>query len=174
VTGRKHLLPCDHSLSLIKRYEFSPFTASIEKRLKVISIERWRDKSSSMALRSVRFGVRSRKLSNVGQKFIISSFGRHVKPLFPAAFAVVSTHQPALARVVGYGLFSLCVIHKEGLCPSSGDINRLMMSIERGQVKRTRNQRTFIRNLMKVGKAKGGKGRKWKEVISPYPKGTRA
>jgi hypothetical protein len=30
-------------------------------------------------------------------------------------------------RVVGYGLFSLCVIHKEGLCPSSGDINRLMM-----------------------------------------------
>jgi hypothetical protein len=30
------------------------------------------------------------------------------------------------ARVVGYGPFSLCVIHKEGLCPSSGDINRLM------------------------------------------------
>jgi hypothetical protein len=29
--------------------------------------------------------------------------------------------------VVGYGPFSLCVIHKEGLCPSSGDINRLMM-----------------------------------------------
>jgi hypothetical protein len=30
---------------------------------------------------------------------------------------------------VGYGPFSLCVIHKEGLCPSSGDINRLMMKI---------------------------------------------
>jgi hypothetical protein len=30
--------------------------------------------------------------------------------------------------VVGYGLF-LCVIHKEGLCPSSGDINRMMMNI---------------------------------------------
>jgi hypothetical protein len=29
--------------------------------------------------------------------------------------------------VVGYGPFSLWVIHKEGLCPSSGDINRLMM-----------------------------------------------
>jgi hypothetical protein len=27
----------------------------------------------------------------------------------------------------GYGPFSLCVIHKEGLCPSSGDINRLIM-----------------------------------------------
>jgi hypothetical protein len=29
--------------------------------------------------------------------------------------------------VVVYGPFSLCVIHKEGLCPSSGGINRLMM-----------------------------------------------
>jgi hypothetical protein len=27
----------------------------------------------------------------------------------------------------GYGPFSLCVIHKEGLYPSSGNINRLMM-----------------------------------------------
>jgi hypothetical protein len=32
--------------------------------------------------------------------------------------------------VVGYGPFSLWVIHKEGLCPSSGDINRLMMTPE--------------------------------------------
>jgi hypothetical protein len=58
------------------------------------------------------------------QKF---TYGRHVKPLVPAVFAVVSTHQSALARVVGYGLFSLWVIHKEGLCPNSGNINRLMM-----------------------------------------------
>jgi hypothetical protein len=34
---------------------------------------------------------------------------------------------PHWARVMGYGPFSLCVIHKEGLSPSSGDINRLMM-----------------------------------------------
>jgi hypothetical protein len=34
---------------------------------------------------------------------------------------------PHWARVVGYGPFSLWVIHKEGLCPSSGDINWLMM-----------------------------------------------
>jgi hypothetical protein len=34
---------------------------------------------------------------------------------------------PHWARVVGYGPFSLWVIHKEGLCPSSGDINRLMI-----------------------------------------------
>jgi hypothetical protein len=54
-------------------------------------------------------------------------FGRHVKPLIPAAFAVVSTQQPALGRVVGYGPLSLCVIHKKGLCPSSGGINKLMM-----------------------------------------------
>jgi hypothetical protein len=50
-------------------------------------------------------------------------FGRHVKPLVQAVFAVVSTHEPARARVVGYGPFSLRVIHKGGLCPSSGDIN---------------------------------------------------
>jgi hypothetical protein len=29
--------------------------------------------------------------------------------------------------MVGYGTLSLCVTYKEGLCPSSGDINRLMM-----------------------------------------------
>jgi hypothetical protein len=42
------------------------------------------------------------------------------------AFAVISTHRH-WALVVDYDSFSLCVIHKEGLCPSSGDINRLMM-----------------------------------------------
>jgi hypothetical protein len=31
------------------------------------------------------------------------------------------------ARVVGYGPCSLWVLHKEGPCPTSGDINRLMM-----------------------------------------------
>jgi hypothetical protein len=35
------------------------------------------------------------------------------------------------ARVVGYSPFSLCVIHKEGLYPSSGDINRLMMMVKK-------------------------------------------
>jgi hypothetical protein len=29
------------------------------------------------------------------------------------------------ARVVGYGSFSFCVIHKEGLCLNSGDMNRM-------------------------------------------------
>jgi hypothetical protein len=57
-----------------------------------------------MAPRSVSFGVRSRKLSTVNRtldtKNVLSQaplcFGRHVKPLLPATFAVVSTHQPAL------------------------------------------------------------------------------
>jgi hypothetical protein len=35
---------------------------------------------------------------------------------------------PHLAHVVDYGPFSLCVIHKEGLCPSSGHINSVMMN----------------------------------------------
>jgi hypothetical protein len=46
-------------------------------------------------------------------------FGRHVKPIVPAAFAVVSP-------------FSVCVIHKEGLCLNSGDINTLMMMYYNG------------------------------------------
>jgi hypothetical protein len=54
-------------------------------------------------------------------------FGRHVKPLVPAAFASLAPTNPHWARVVGHGLFSLCVIHKEGLCPRSGDINMLKM-----------------------------------------------
>jgi hypothetical protein len=40
--------------------------------------------------------------------------------------SVVPTN-PHWARVIGYGLVSLCVIHKEGLGPSSGDIKRLMI-----------------------------------------------
>jgi hypothetical protein len=60
------------------------------------------------APRSERFGVRSRK---------------HVKPLVPTAFVVVSTHQSALGSRGGFHPFSTCVIHKEGLCPSSKDIN---------------------------------------------------
>jgi hypothetical protein len=38
---------------------------------------------------------------------------------------------PHCARVVGYVPFSLYVIHKEGLCPCSRDINRLMMMMNR-------------------------------------------
>jgi hypothetical protein len=48
-------------------------------------------------------------------------FGRHVKPLVPAVFA--SSHQSGLPVLL------MCVIHKEGLCLSSGAINRLMMMI---------------------------------------------
>jgi hypothetical protein len=33
---------------------------------------------------------------------------------------------PNWVRVVGYGSFFLCVIHKEGLCPTSEDINMLI------------------------------------------------
>jgi hypothetical protein len=41
---------------------------------------------------------------------------------------IICTHQSALGHdVVGYGPFSLSVIHMEGLCPGSGDINRLIM-----------------------------------------------
>jgi hypothetical protein len=86
---------------------------------------------------SVRFDVRSRKLSNVGQSLdgwpkiynlellrasegTLSHWSRlDLRPLAPT--------NPHWARVVGYGPFSFCVIHKEGLCSNSGYINRLMM-----------------------------------------------
>jgi hypothetical protein len=51
----------------------------------------------------------------------------HVKPIVSAAYSAVVTTKPHWARMEGYGPFSLCVIHKEGLCPSSGGINSLMM-----------------------------------------------
>jgi hypothetical protein len=66
-----------------------------------------------------------------------SEVARHWRGLCPAVdcsrlmMMMMMTHalltNPHWARVVGYGPFSLCVIHKQGLCSSSGDINRLMM-----------------------------------------------
>jgi hypothetical protein len=77
---------------------------------------------SLMAPRSVP----SRKISNVYYlELLRASEGTlsgwswlHLQPLAPT--------YPHWARVVGYDPFSLCVIHKEGLRPSNGDINRLM------------------------------------------------
>jgi hypothetical protein len=47
--------------------------------------------------------------------------------LVPIAFAVVSTHQPALGPRGGLWPVLLSIIHREGLCPSSEGIDRLMM-----------------------------------------------
>jgi hypothetical protein len=84
-------------------------------------------------------GVRSRKLSTGlnGQSWdgrpkiyylelLRASKGTlsHWSRLYLQLIALTNLHW---ARLVGYGSFSLWVIHKEGLCPSSGDINRLMM-----------------------------------------------
>jgi hypothetical protein len=52
------------------------------------------------------------------QKFIISCSYVHFQ---------LGPTNPHWACVVGYGPFSLCVIHKEDLYHSSGDIDRLMM-----------------------------------------------
>jgi hypothetical protein len=90
---------------------------------------------STMAPRSVHIGVRSRKLSNVGQS--LDGWPKmYYLELLRASEGTLSRWSrqhlilqwlaqtnPHWARVV----FSLCVIHKEGLCLSSRDINRLMM-----------------------------------------------
>jgi hypothetical protein len=93
----------------------------------------------SMSLRSVRFGVRSRKLSKIGQPLDGSPKIFHLE-LLRASEGTLSRWSrlhlqssaptnPHWARVVGYGPFSLCVIHKEGLCHSSGDIYKRLMMI---------------------------------------------
>jgi hypothetical protein len=66
---------------------------------------------------------------------ISSCFGRHYEPLVPAAFAVVSTNQFALSPC-GYGPFSLCIIHKEGLRPSSEDISWWWLNCRREAIHR--------------------------------------
>jgi hypothetical protein len=86
-------------------------------------------------------GVRLRKLSNAhnGQSWDGWPKPYHLE-LFRASEGTLSrwsrlhlqalaTTNPHWARLVGYGPFSLWVIHKEGLCPSNGDINRLMMKL---------------------------------------------
>jgi hypothetical protein len=94
-----------------------------------------RQPRSSMAPWSVRLGVRSRKLSNVVQssngwpkvyylELLHASKGTLSRKLHLQSLAPTNPHW---ARVVGYGPFSLCVIHKQALCPSSGGINRLMI-----------------------------------------------
>jgi hypothetical protein len=60
------------------------------------------------------------------QKFIISS--SEVSRWSRLHFQSVGPTNPHWTRVESYGPFSLCVIHKEGMGPSSGDINRLMMN----------------------------------------------
>jgi hypothetical protein len=50
----------------------------------------------------------------------LSYFARHVKLSVPATIAVVKTNNPHWVRVVGYDLFSLCVIKRWGCDPVMG------------------------------------------------------
>jgi hypothetical protein len=77
-------------------------------------------------------GVRSRKLSNiVGPKNyyleLLRASEGSLSRWSRLYLQLLAPSNPHWARVVGYSPFSLCIIHKEGLCPSSGDINRWMM-----------------------------------------------
>jgi cellulose synthase/poly-beta-1,6-N-acetylglucosamine synthase-like glycosyltransferase len=92
-----------------------------------------------MAQRPVLLGVRSRKLSNVGRwldwwpkifylEFLRASEGTLSRWSRLHLQSLASTN-PHWVRVECYGPISLCVVHREGLCPSSGGINRLMMLI---------------------------------------------
>jgi hypothetical protein len=86
---------------------------------------------SSMVPGSERVGMRSRKLSNVGR--LLDGWPKiyYLELLHDLdgtlSHRSLAPTKPHCARVVGYGPFSLCLIHKEALCPSSEDINRLMI-----------------------------------------------
>jgi hypothetical protein len=72
--------------------------------------------SSMVAMRSVRFGVRSRKLSNVGPKIYYFELLRASEGTL-SRWSRLHLHPPTLTnltnRVVGYHPLSLCVNHKE-------------------------------------------------------------
>jgi hypothetical protein len=117
------------NLDISSKITYSILCNQMLKRFFVILL--WGSVRSSMASRSVHFGVRSRKLSNVGQSLdrwpkiyylellrasesTLSGWSRlHLTSLAPT--------NPHWAHVVGYGPFFLYVIHKEGMCPSSWD-----------------------------------------------------
>jgi hypothetical protein len=92
---------------------------------------------NSMALRSVRFGVQTRKLSNVGQLLdgwpkmfyleLLCAFEDTLSRSSRLHLQLLAPTNPHWVHVLDYGPFFLCVIRKEGLCLSNGDINRLMM-----------------------------------------------
>jgi hypothetical protein len=54
-------------------------------------------------------------------------FSLQISKVIDTNYYMVNPTNAHWARVVDYGQFSLCVIHKEGLCPSSAGINGLMM-----------------------------------------------
>jgi hypothetical protein len=66
--------------------------------------------SSSFALRKVRWSQLYLRLQ-----------------IHPGVLTTLASTNRPWARVLGNGIFSLWVIHMEGLCSSSGGINRLMM-----------------------------------------------
>jgi hypothetical protein len=72
-------------------------------------------------------------------------FERHVKPLVPAAFAVVCTHQPALGPCGGP--FSLCVIRKD-CAPAVGTLIGWWWSLERTLCTRYERRVGFISHLI--------------------------
>jgi hypothetical protein len=55
---------------------------------------------------------------------------------------------PHWGRVVGYSPFSLCVIHKEGLCPSGGIKRLTMMKMRIGDCPRTRRYRYYLNQVV--------------------------
>jgi hypothetical protein len=83
----------------------------------------------SITLRSVRCAI-----AEVKQRWLVIGWAKKNYYLEPIRASEGTLNRWFLvhvhwAHVVSYGPFYLCVIHKEGLWPSSGGINRLMLMV---------------------------------------------
>jgi hypothetical protein len=123
--------------------------------------------------RSVSFGVRSRKLSNVGQSLdripknyyleLLRASEGTLSRWFQLHFQSLPPTNTHWARVVDYGSFSLCVIHKESLYPSSGDINRLMMRALKCDVKKGLRRHWFnCRGYVQAVRRRAATSSRWR------------
>jgi hypothetical protein len=121
----------------------------MHRRLCVRHLETFFLTNTRMCERHSKAGVF--KYTDLGERFNVQSTAHHTihfrlcTALISRALALLSNCKcclsfsrlllrplkigtnPHWAHVVSYRPLSLCVIHKKGLCPSSGDINRLNM-----------------------------------------------
>jgi hypothetical protein len=72
------------------------------------------------------YAFRNKKIIH-HQPIIVSTSGAQLICWFRLHLQSLAHTNPHWARVVCYSPFLLCVIHKEGLCPSSGGIKKQVM-----------------------------------------------
>jgi hypothetical protein len=73
----------------------------------------------------------------IGDQKAPSCFGRQLSRWSRLYLQLLAPTNSHWVRVVGYGPYTLCVIHKEHMCPSSGGINKLIIMMMSSMVERS-------------------------------------